>query len=119
MVTCDAWIKLEERVSEHALVELADVVGLVPPTPVEAPRALVPSFARRPRGGRTRAPPGTRRRQHPSLRRLANRELVLGELVLAHRLRRRQPMMMMIMMMMVKTISRVQLALLVRLRIVS
>lgn len=120
-LTCDAGVQLQQRVEQHTLVELAHVVVLVPPASIEAPGAAASSFARWPATGRTRAPGWTAARgQHPHLGRLAHRQLVLGELVLARRLRRAGHAMMMTMMivMMMQAVTGVQLALLVRLRMV-
>lgn len=99
-------------------MELAHVVILVSPASVEAPGAAAASFARWPATGRARTPGGAAARsEHPRLRRLAQRQLVLSELILAHRLGRagRAVMVTVMMVMMMQTIAGVQLALLVRL----
>jgi len=120
-LTCDAGVQLQQRVQQHTLVELAQVVALVPSAAIEAPRAATSSFARWPATGWACSPGRTAARgQHPRLGRFAHRQLVLGELVLAHRLRRGGHAMLVTVMivMMVQTVAGVQLALLVRLRMV-
>lgn len=99
-------------------MELAHIVVLVSPASVEAPGAAAASFARWPATGRARTPGGTAARsEHPRLRRLAHRQLVLGEFVLARRLGRagRAVMVTVMMMVMMQTIAGVQFALFVRL----
>lgn len=111
---------MKQRVQQHALVELAHVVVFVSPASVEAPGAPAASFARWPATGRTRAPGrAAARSEHSRLGGFTHRQLILGELVLARLLRRGAPVMMTVMMMVVvQTIAGVQLALLVRLRMV-
>lgn len=96
-------------------MELAHIVILVPPVPVQASGALPSSLSRWPATGWTSAPGRARRGEHPRLGRFTNRQLVFRELVLAARFRR-GPMMMAVMI--VKPIPCVQLALLVRFRMV-
>lgn len=118
--TCDARVELKQRVQQHTLVELAHVVVFVSPASIEAPGTPAASFARWPATGRACAPGrAAARSEHPCLGGLAHRQLVLGELVLARWLRRGAPMMVTVMMMvMVQTVTGVQLALLVRLRMI-
>lgn len=114
--TRDAGIKLKKRVKQHPLVELAHIVILVSPVPVEASGAFPSSLSRWPATGWTSAPGRARRgREHPRLGRFTDRQLVFRELVLAARFRR-WPMMMPVMI--VEPIPCVQLALLVRFRMV-
>lgn len=114
--TRDAGIKLKKRVKQHPLVELAHIVILVSPVPVEASGAFPSSLPRWPATGWTSAPGRARRgREHPRLGRFTDRQLVFRELVLAARFRR-GPMMMPVMI--VEPIPCVQLALLVRFRMV-
>lgn len=78
-------------------MELAHIVILVSPVPVEASGAFPSSLSRWPATGWTSAPGRARRgREHPRLGRFTDRQLVFRELVLAARFRR-GPMMMPVM----------------------
>lgn len=121
LFTRDARIELKQRVQQHTLVKLAQIVIFVPSTSVETPGAAAASLTWLPATSGTRAPDGTPARgEHPRLGRLSHRQLVLGELVLARWFGRvrRAVMMTMMMVMVMQTIAGVQLALLVRLRMV-
>lgn len=123
LFTCDAGVDLQKRVQQHTLVELTHVVIFISSAPVEAPGTATASFAQRPATSRTRAPRGAvARGEHLRFGWLADRQFVLGELVLARRFRRaagRTVVMTVRMMMVMQTITGVQLALFVRFRMVS
>lgn len=121
LFTRDARIELKQRVQQHALVELAHIVIFVPSASVETSGATTASLAWLSATSGTRAPDRTTaRREHPRLGRFSHWQLVLGELVLARWFGcvRRAMMVTMMMVMVMQTIAGVQLALLVRLRMV-
>lgn len=112
---------MKQRVQQHALVELAHIVIFVPSASVETSGATTASLAWLSATSGTRAPDRTTARgEHPRLGRFSHRQLVLGELVLARWFGcvRRTVMVTMMMVMVMQTIAGVQLALLVRLRMV-